>query len=122
MEKHIEVMKKSLQLSGTMLAALQHIQKLLNEGKSEQAIFLFEDVLQGYATVERTISPVVKDLNNESIALKQVDFGQATELVVTAFEEKNYAKVQEVLQFTLIPGFKKLVGELEQAFNPYIVS
>lgn len=122
MEKHIEVMKQSVELSETILEGLQHIQKLLSEGKHEQSVFMFEDVLQGFATIERTIAPAVKELYNESIPAKQAEFSQAADLVVTAYEEKNYAKVQEVLQFTLVPRFKKLKAELEQAFNPYIVS
>lgn len=122
MEKHIEVMKKSLDLSETILEGLQHTKKLLSEGKHEQSVFIFEDILQAFATIGRTIAPVLKELNNESISLKQAEFSQAADLVVTGYEEKNYTKVQEILQFTLIPRFKKLKEELEQTFNPYLVS
>ncbi|WP_077214806.1 hypothetical protein [Bacillus dakarensis] len=122
MEKHIEVMKQSLELSETILEGLQHIQKLLSEGKSEQTIFLFEDTLLAYETISKAINLAVTELNNESISAKQAEFSQAADLVVTAYEEKNYAKVQEILQFTLVPQFKKLKEELEQAFNPFVVS
>ena len=122
MEKHIEVMKKSLELSETILEGLQHIQKLLSEGKSEQSVFMFEDVLEAYTAISATIEPVINELNNESISAQQAAFSQAADLVVTAYEEKNYAKVQEILQFTLVPRFKKLKEELEQAFKPYVIS
>ena len=71
MEKYIEVMKQSLELSETILEGLQHIQKLLSEGKSEQTIFLFEDTLVAYETIVRTIEPAVNELNNESISAQQ---------------------------------------------------
>ncbi|WP_066290399.1 hypothetical protein [Bacillus sp. FJAT-29937] len=122
MEKYIEVMKKSLELSETILEGLRYIQKLLSEGKSEQSVFMFEEVLQAYATIERNIEPVVNELNNESISAKQAEFSHTANLVVTAYEEKNYAKVKEIIQFTLVPRYKRLKEELELAFNPFIVS
>lgn len=115
-------MKNSIELSETVLEGLQYIQKLLNEGKNEQSVFMFEEVLQAHETITRTIDPVVKELKNEGIPSKQAEFSNATNLVVTAYEEKNYAKVQEILQFNLVPQFKKLKEELEKAFNPFIVS
>lgn len=115
-------MKKSLELTETILEGLQNIQRLLNEGKHEQSVFMFEDVLQAFATIGGTIAPALKELNNESISLQQAEFSQAADLVVTGYEEKNYTKVQEILQFTIIPRFKKLKEELEQTFNPYLVS
>lgn len=122
MENHIEIMKKALELSETILEGLQYIQKLLSEGKSEQSVFMFEDVLVGYTTIGRTIEPVVIELNNESISAKQAKFIDTANLVVTAYEVKNYAKVQEILQFTLVPRFKRLKEELEHAFHPFVVS
>lgn len=115
-------MNKSLELSETIIEGLHHIQKLFSEGKHEQTVFLFEDVLEAYATIGRTIDSAVRELNNESIPMKQAEFSQAANLVVTAYEDKNYPKVQEILQFTLVPRFKKLKEELERAFNPYTIS
>ncbi|KAF0825138.1 hypothetical protein V7200_17810 [Cytobacillus firmus] len=122
MEKYIEVMKKSQELAETVLEGLQHIQKLIGEGKHEQSILLFEDVLLAYSTIGRSIDSVIRELGNDTVSAQQADVSKAAELVVSAFEEKNYAKVQEVLQFTLIPQFKKLTAEFEKAFQPYLVS
>lgn len=122
MEKYIEVMKKSQELAETVLEGLQHIQKLIGEGKHEQSILLFEDVLLAYSTIGRSIDSAIRKLGNDNVSVQQADVSKAAELVVSAFEEKNYAKVQEVLQFTLIPQFKKLKAELEQAFQPFLVS
>ncbi|MGO4888805.1 hypothetical protein ACJ2A9_13690 [Anaerobacillus sp. MEB173] len=93
MEKHIEVMKKSIELSETIIEGLQHIQKQLREDKHEQTVFLFEDVLVAYSTVSRSVDTVLKELSNEAIPAMQVDLSKAADLVVTTYEEKNYAKV-----------------------------
>ena len=73
MEKPIEVIKQSLELSETILEGLQHIQKLLSEGKSEQSVFMFENVLEAYTAISETIESVINELNNESISAKQTN-------------------------------------------------
>lgn len=122
MEKHIEVMRKSVELSETVQEGLQHIQKLLTEGQGEQTVFLFEDILSAYATITRTIEPALRELKNENIPAIQFECSKAADLVVIAYEAKEYAKVQEALQFNLVPKFKKLNQELESAFRPFLVS
>ncbi|MEH7342630.1 hypothetical protein V7122_01895 [Bacillus sp. JJ1532] len=68
MEKYFEVMKKSLELSETILEVFHHIQKLFGEGKSEQTVFLFEDALVAYSTIVRTIEPIINEINNMGIS------------------------------------------------------
>lgn len=96
---------------------MQHIQKLLNQRENEQSVFMSDDVLDAYATIRRTIEPVVNELKSESIFAKQVEFSRVADLVVTAYEEKNYAQVQEILQFTLVPRFKRLKVEVRTCFS-----
>ncbi|MFA9558929.1 hypothetical protein ACERII_16585 [Evansella sp. AB-rgal1] len=120
MEKYIEVMKQSLELTETMLQGLQHIQKLIGEGKHEQTIITFEDVLSAYSTIENSIKPIKDKLECEQQT--STNLNHILELVVNRYEEKDYYKVQEVMQFTLIPQVKKWKEELENTFHPYIVS
>lgn len=115
-------MKKTLELSETIIDGLKHIQKLLSEGKNEQTVFLFEDVLVAYVTIARTTETALNEMNNENILEFQVEFSKVADLVVNAYEEKNYPKVQEILQFNFLPKFKKLKGELEEAFKPFLFS
>ena len=122
MEKYIEVMKQSLDLSGTILEGLQHIQKLLGEGKIDETMALFEDVISAFAVVERSIEPVKEELHDHELEDKVKSVKGALEHVVSAYEVKNHGKVQEVMQFTFVPQFKKLKDELERAFRPYLIS
>lgn len=122
MEKQIGIMKQSLELSETILEGLQHIQKLLGEGKFEQTIYLYEDVLLAFSAIEKSVEPLKDELNSETFNSATTNLKYIMELVVDHYEEKNYAKVQEVMQFTLVPQFKKVKQELELAFKPYLQS
>ncbi|OLO38106.1 hypothetical protein BTR23_11970 [Alkalihalophilus pseudofirmus] len=122
MEKYIDVMKKSLELSETILEGLEHVQKLLSEGNYEQSILLMEEVLVAYTTIERSIKPVNQEFDNETIGHLQNGLKKTIELVVNAYESKSYVKVNEIIQFSLLPQLNKFKHELEQNFHTYIVS
>ncbi len=118
-EKYVDVMKQSVELSDTLLEGLQHIQKLLGEGNAEQTIYMFEDVLLAYSTIEGSIEPIKEELKNEELTTSAIKLKQTLELVVSNYEAKDYNKVQEVIQFTLVPQVKKWKQQLQGAFQPY---
>ncbi|MGJ9385227.1 hypothetical protein [Salipaludibacillus sp. CF4.18] len=123
MEKHLDVMKQSLQLSETVLEGLTHVQKQLNEKKYPEAMQLMDDVVGGFASIENSIGPVFEEMNDTELV--EVHIGkvrESLERVVTSLEDHSYGTVQEILQFTLIPNVKKLKAEMETLFEPYLVS
>lgn len=122
MEKYIDVMKQAVELSGTMLEGLQHIQKLLGEGKFEETMYLFEDVISAFSTIDLSIVPVIEILDNHVINERSKKINRALEHVVSCYEVKSHIRVQEAMQFTLVPEVKKWKEELDKAFQPYIVS
>ncbi|MBU8905995.1 hypothetical protein KH400_05245 [Desertibacillus haloalkaliphilus] len=115
-------MKQSVELTETILEGLQHIQKLLGEGKFEETMYLFEDAVAGFTTIVRSIGPVQKELNNDELETKINSVKNALDLVVGTYESNSHGKVQEIMQFTLVPQFMKLKQELERAFEPYLLS
>ncbi|UCZ52687.1 hypothetical protein LGQ02_18045 [Bacillus shivajii] len=122
MEKYIDVMKQSVDLSQTILEGLQHIQKLQGEGKFEETMYLFEDVVAGFSSVEKSMQPLLKELNNDELEARMNSVKIALDLVVSSYESNNYGKVQEIMQFTLVPQFMKLKQELERTFETYLLS
>ncbi|WNF36576.1 hypothetical protein RJD24_19475 [Bacillaceae bacterium IKA-2] len=122
MEKYIDVMKQSVELSETTLEGLQHIQKLLTEGKFEETMSMFEDIVSAFSTMQQSLTPVTEKLENHQIESTSNKVQDALELVVSAYEAKSHGKVQEIIQFTLTPQMKKWKEELEEAFQTYIVS
>ncbi|WP_339213811.1 hypothetical protein [Ornithinibacillus sp. FSL M8-0202] len=121
MDKHIDVMKQSLELQDTLMEGLKHIQIQINEGKYEDSILLFEEAVRAYSMIEKSLKGLPEGvLSDENIKLAE-KVKVTIELVVSAYESYSYGKVQEILQFTLIPSFKKWKSELEKNFNQYLV-
>ncbi|WP_240374119.1 hypothetical protein [Bacillus piscicola] len=122
MEKYIDVMKQSVELSHTMIEGLQHMQTLFGQGKMEDTVFLFEDIVAAFSSVEEAVAPVAPDMPQSDLETKLQQVQRALEVTVTAYEKKQYGKVQEIIQFTVLPKCKELHQELETAFQPYILS
>lgn len=122
MEKYINVMQQATELTETMVEGLKHIQKLLGTGKFEESVILLENVVASFASVEQSIVPVKAKLDNHAIDAKSERVKEALNLILDACETSNYGKVQEMMQFTLIPQVQKWQKEIVQAFNPYIAS
>jgi hypothetical protein len=47
---------------------------------------------------------------------------RGSNLVLAAYEEKDYAKVKEINQFTLLPTVKQLQDSISTQFSRYVVS
>lgn len=122
MERYLDVMKKSLELSETTLEGLFYIQTLFDNGKREDTGYLFDDVLLACTTIERTISQIIHELDKEYILNILIEIIELIEIVFVTFGAKDYDKVQKFLNSTLIPSFSKLKEELESAFRPYVIS
>ncbi|WP_100405451.1 hypothetical protein [Bacillus solitudinis] len=122
MERYVEVMKQSTELMATIEEGIDHIRFQLNEGKYEQSILLFEDVLVAYVSVEKSLSPLVTSVETESISSSMQTLKENFEQIVVSFEQKQYGKVKEIIQFTVLPMVQKVRKQLEQAFNQYLIS
>lgn len=115
-------MKMSRELSKTMIEGIQHINSLINKGEFEQTIFLFEDVLIAFSAIEQSIEPFKGKLEGHSVEAELESLKKVLELTVASYEKRNYSRVQEIVQFSLEPHFKKLHIRLEDAFKPYLLS
>jgi len=107
MEKYNDVLKRSTELLETVHEGLLHILKRLNDGHFEDTIYLFEDAVEAFSVIERSLNVIPKDLLNEDLGELTVKVKDAIELTVDAYELKDYAKAKEILQFSLIPRCKK---------------
>jgi uncharacterized protein (UPF0297 family) len=123
MEKDLDVMKQSIELSETVLEGLTHVQKKLNETKYPEAMQMMNDVVGGFASIENSVGPVFADMNDTELVKVHISkVAESLERVVTSLEDHSYGTVQEILQFMLIPNVKKLKAEMETLFEPYLVS
>jgi hypothetical protein len=121
-EKYLDVMKRMVELSETCLEGMEHIKLQLNEGRFEDSIRLMTDVVEAYHRMEKSLQDFLSQLSPNRIEELSNPLRRAFEYVVSAYEEGEGAKALEIIQFNLLPSYKKWKGELERSLNPYLVS
>jgi hypothetical protein len=122
MEKYNDVLKRATELLETVHEGLLHIFKRLNDGHFEDTIYLFEDAVEAFSVIERSLNVIPKDILNKDLSELTAKVKDAIELIVSAYELKDYAKAKEILQFSLIPRCKKWNEALAGISARFLVS
>jgi RNA binding exosome subunit len=122
MEKQIDSLKRTIELTETCLEGIEHIKKRLNEGHFENAINLFSDIVEAYYLMERLIQSLAIQLPTNQLEERTISLRKAFEHSASAFEKNDWKKSQEIIQFTLLPAYKKWKSELGQALSVYTFS
>jgi hypothetical protein len=122
MEKYLDVMKRIVELAETCLEGMEHIKLQLNEGRFEDSIRLMTDVVDAYHSMEKSLQDFLSQLPPNRIEELSNTLRSAFEYMVSAYEEGKGAMALEIIQFNLLPSYKRWKGELERILNPYLVS
>ncbi|MGF7184415.1 hypothetical protein GGQ84_000498 [Desulfitispora alkaliphila] len=122
MEKQTEVMTKAIELSRTGLEGLEHIHKKTIEGQFEETAILFKDVFHAFTEVEQAIKPIIPELDENEIEPLTASLIEGFKLMLAAYEKEENMRPVEVMQFTLLPRYKKWQAELEKSFAKYTAS
>ncbi|WP_188206706.1 hypothetical protein [Alkalibacillus aidingensis] len=116
MDQQTQILKQSIDLSQTMLQGLEHIQALLNDGKFEETMYLFEDVVRAHLSVSKSLINK-KEIDVSKINEKSQNIQDSFDKVVKAYETNDKGSVQQILQFTLIPKVKEWHEELDEVYE-----
>ncbi|WP_252315533.1 hypothetical protein [Sinobaca sp. H24] len=123
MEKQFEVMNHTLLISETLVDSLVHVQWQLNQQKYQDAVFLIEDALKGFASLERALLPLISNsLEIKETDMKLPQIRKSIDYLVASLEKSQFGKVQEVLHFSLLPQVKAMKTACEKYFHPYVLS
>lgn len=122
MEKQLDIMRQTSELLITGYEGLTHIQQLLKEGKFKDTIPLFSDVVHAFSVIENSVDNLPVEMLSDDSKSLTTKVRDALDLVVGSYELEQSGKVQEMLQFTLIPRYRRWMEELDRIFNPYLVS
>lgn len=115
-ERFREVVFRTKELGETVVEALEHTQRLINEGQFEQSVYMFEEAMKGYAQIESAIKP-------SAPAELVVHFDQVlivANQIVAAYSEQEFEKVKEMLQMSMIPAYKKLDQAIVDTYQDYL--
>ncbi len=122
MNKYINVMRQAKDLSDTCLEGLEHVKSKLKEGEFESTMMMFHDSANAFYQMLKSIQPVLKELPGNELESLSDSLRDTLELVVSAYAQGDRGKVLEILQFTLLPQYKKWQAELNRCFQPYLLS
>ncbi|ENH98402.1 hypothetical protein J416_00404 [Gracilibacillus halophilus YIM-C55.5] len=122
MEKQIHLMQHILELSETMDEGMTHIHSQLKAGKQDETVYLFEDFVQAFASIENAIETVDDEFKNDEVDEKTKDVKKNIEAVVQLYEMKDYDKIVENMESGLFPNLNEWRSQLETAFQPHTMN
>jgi RNA binding exosome subunit len=122
MDKYVEVMRHVIELSETVDGGLEHIKRRINEGYFEDTIQLFTDVVEAFSHIEKSIQPLLPHLPQNNLDSLTISLHESFEYAVSAYEKGEGGKVLEIIQFNLLPMYKKWQTVLEATLRPYITN
>lgn len=116
------MIKKVLELKDTGLEGLEHVKRQISEGKFDETIPLFADLVQAFATIEQSLANLPDKTISTEMNKAAENVRAGLDHVATAFENRDRDKVFAVLQFSLVPKYKQWMEKLDKTLQPYILS
>lgn len=121
-QQNVEIMKAALELAQSCLDGLDKIKAKLNEGQLEDTMAYFNHIANSFYNILEAIQPVLEELPPNNLESLSRSLHQALGTAVPAYEEKDLARVLEIMQFSLLPAYKKWYKELDRCFRPIVES
>ncbi|WHY82231.1 YheC/YheD family protein [Siminovitchia fortis] len=93
-------------ISDTLIEATVHFAKNISKREFIQSVHIFSSIVEGYEAISKIVAVYDTDLKSAKDFLKKIE----NNLVLTAthLEQKNYIKVTEIVQFSLLPNLERL--------------
>ncbi|MDD2511038.1 MAG: hypothetical protein PHP26_09900 [Syntrophomonas sp.] len=119
MEFLYETAGQIVELSRTIKEGLIHINERMDEGKLKETIFLFEDVLEAFSSIEIPIQPVLQADNMDELQEATAELKRSLEMLAQAFEANDLEKARAEISQSLIPSYSRWQLHLEQSLKAY---
>ncbi|WP_061212738.1 hypothetical protein [Syntrophomonas wolfei] len=112
------IAREMMDLSHTMLEALDHINRRMAAGHLESTFYLFQDILEAFTLVQSLLEQLPEE---QGITLEKVslNFQNCLDLMLLAYQSNDLEKAHVELQYDLLPNFIKWQYELEKGLKPY---
>ncbi|MFG6120943.1 YheC/YheD family protein [Thalassobacillus sp. B23F22_16] len=104
-------LSQGFKLTNTIIEAIDHFSLLVRERKINQSIFMFSSIVEGFETIDKTISTLIE------IKKEKEKIEQSLTKIARLMEKGNFPKISEVLQFSLKPHFMTLKKKIKESTN-----
>jgi hypothetical protein len=122
MEKYIDVMKRTIELSESCVESLEHIKLRINEGAFEETIQSMDDLVNAVYQIEVSMQGYLREIPANRIEERTNQLRNSLEHVVSAYGQRESAKALEIIQFNVLPSCKGWKTEIEKALQSYVLS
>lgn len=121
MEKYHEVIKRTLELLETIREGIQHIQEKLLELRYEEALIMLQDIVEGVASIESAIEPMMTEFVENNIESLTTILKENVSKAVGSYENGKEINMERLAEEGILLAFKKWKLELERVMKAYII-
>lgn len=122
MSKLFETANDVINLSNTMLEGLQHIAQRMEEGQLKETLFLFEDVMEGFASIQTSIGLLLEPDRQAELEYSSRGLRDSMERLARAYEEGSQEKARLEVQSSLLAAYYKWQDQLQSSLKQYLES
>ncbi|NLW92074.1 MAG: hypothetical protein GXY34_10825 [Syntrophomonadaceae bacterium] len=111
-----------LDLSDSVIQAMQHLQMRLLEGHLEDSSYLLEDLKDAVISIQNATELLMPQLGDNQIDVFTVQLQNLVENMTRNYEQRLIEKAKTDMQWQLIPLAQKWRDELERCLTAYKAS
>jgi hypothetical protein len=117
MDKKINIYKTMLELADTTLEGVEHIHSRTMEKRFDETAELFTDVADSFHEMKKALHCYHPGYGESSLELLSKDVISGMQLLLSAYEGDADVRPMVVLQFSLVPGFRRWHEALQEELN-----
>lgn len=117
--KDREVCQEVLRLADLLEEDLAKLQLQLNDTDLNVTSAMIETVIKRFMGANQEIAKVRGEIDTTVLKSEAMAVQQGFDYVVNAYEEEKKGKVQEIIQFTLMPRVKTWRAKVHEVIGPY---
>lgn len=107
MSKKVDIFKTILALAETTVEGVEHIYERTMEGQFEETAEIFTDVADAFHEMRMALLAYLPTYRGSDLEKITGEVTEGMKLMLAAFEGEHDVRPMVVLQFSLVPGFKK---------------
>ncbi len=121
MEKHYEVLERTIELLETIGEGFEHVEKQFSELRYEEGFNLLKDAMEAIESIENALAST-EGLPENSIKTMGQNLVEGINGVVNSYEESKEAEIEEQISGIVLRDFKEWKKEIENIIKPYLLS
>ena len=122
MEKYLDVVRRVLELSDTVLEGLRFVQARLDKGDFPGSFEMLHDVVSGINSMMGALQPLLEEELAETLVPLTDELNQAMDALVTAYERKQSLDAMQIMRINLVPAYLAWQAELNRQLQPLVLS